>query len=121
MTDKKCDWVCVSPGSYDSTYRCKTCGESFTDQIDAGVWGPPRECLKPETIEEIKYELGKALLASAADKHALSLVIKSITEFILLYPEHADTLGSMVIMIMEERITTHQNLMKETYERSTGR
>jgi uncharacterized Zn finger protein len=37
------EWDCISPGVYESTYKCKNCGQLFTDQVDAGIVGPPKE------------------------------------------------------------------------------
>lgn len=36
------DWVCVSPGEYDSTYKCKRCGDSWTESIDNPDTALPR-------------------------------------------------------------------------------
>lgn len=30
----KHNWECISPGEYDSTYKCKKCGELYTLQSD---------------------------------------------------------------------------------------
>lgn len=40
----KHDWNCVSPGTFDSTYKCSKCGAVFTDQADAGIEVPARGC-----------------------------------------------------------------------------
>ena len=33
-TDNKHKWECISPGEYDTTYRCSKCGALHTDQAD---------------------------------------------------------------------------------------
>ena len=33
-TDNRHKWECVSPGEYDTTYRCSKCGALHTDQAD---------------------------------------------------------------------------------------
>lgn len=33
-TDNKHKWECISPGEYDTTYKCSACGALFTDQAD---------------------------------------------------------------------------------------
>lgn len=30
----KHNWICISPGEYDSTYRCKKCLTFHTESID---------------------------------------------------------------------------------------
>ena len=69
-TDNKHKWECISPGEYDTTYRCSKCGALHTDQADdpsslIPEFGCPVSTdLKSMTVEELRE------MEWRADEHA---------------------------------------------------